>query len=62
MDKEVPEYKLDQGTLTEREASVQMTSLYKLVFIQKIVFTFLQNKFNEEVHCTEPSALVSIWS
>ncbi len=41
---------IDQGTLTEWEGSVQLTSLYQLVqnsdqlFLLKILFTFQENK------------------
>jgi hypothetical protein len=38
----------NQGSLTEGEGSVQLTSLYycldKLLFTMKILFTLLQNK------------------
>jgi len=36
-----------------------LTSFDQLLFILKILFTFLQN-LNEEVNCTKPSPLVSI--
>jgi hypothetical protein len=37
-----------------------LTSLYQLLFILKILFTFLTSYFNEEVNCPEPSSLLSI--
>jgi len=56
-----------QGTLSEGEGSGTadlqvLTSLDKLIFRLKIVFTFFYKTsyLNEEVNCTEPSPSVSI--
>jgi hypothetical protein len=58
-----------QGSLTEREYSVQFTSLsqlfkYSSFFHGNIVYLFYETGYlNEEVNCTDPSHSVSIpWS
>ncbi len=37
-----------------------LTSLDQLLLVYKILFSFLQNKLNEEVNCTEPPSSVSV--
>ncbi len=57
-------YILAQGSLTEGEGSVQLTSLYLLVqiaFMLQLLFNFFYKTsyLNEEVNSTEPSPSVS---
>jgi hypothetical protein len=55
-----------QGSLTEREGSVQLASLYLVDYISSflngnIIFLFDKTSYlNEEVNCTEPSPSVRI--
>jgi hypothetical protein len=55
-----------QGSLTEREGSVQFTSLYKLVQIAcflfgTVLFSFYKTtNLNEEVNRTDPSPSVRL--
>ncbi len=55
-----------QGSLTEVEGLVQLTSLYKLISViyyinQNIIYIFHKTSYlNEEVKCTQPSPSVSI--
>jgi hypothetical protein len=55
-----------QGTLTEREGSVQLTSSYQLVCISCLWYCkhyllfYKTSNLNEEVNCTKPSLSVSV--
>ncbi len=54
---------LDQGSLTEGEGSVQLTSLFRLApfCIENIIYVCYKTSYlKEEVNCTEPFPLVSI--
>jgi hypothetical protein len=47
-----------QGSLTEEEGSVRLTSFYQHLFILKILFAFVTNNtihINEEFNCANPS-------
>jgi hypothetical protein len=53
-----------QGSLTEWEGSVPLTSMYQLLnissFFEKILFTifYISSYLNEEVNCTSPSVSI----
>jgi hypothetical protein len=59
--------RIDQGSLTEVEGSVQFTSLYLLAYIScflygkyYLLFFYKTSYLNEEANCTDPSLSVRI--